>query len=122
MCYFELYILKNKRNSNRKQYKKLIALAVTIFIFIISIVIGMNINYDITANYMKNVFIKFIYLILFEGFIILMTYFIYRYEMCEKKILSKIVGICIIVSIVSIGLVFITNFLEKIYIIIYLDI
>ena len=44
-----------------------------------------------------------------------MTYFIYRYEMCEKKILSKIVGICIIVSIVSIGLVFITNFLEDIY-------
>lgn len=112
---FELYILKNKEIQIESSIKKLIALAVTIFIFIISIVIGMNINYDITANYMKNVFIKFIYLILFEGFIILMTYFIYRYEMCEKKILSKIVGICIIVSIVSIGLVFITNFLEDIY-------
>lgn len=112
---FELYILKNKEIQIESSIKKLIALAATIFIFIISIVIGMNIDYDITANYMKNVFIKFIYLILFEGFIILMTYFIYRYEMREKNILSKVVGVCIMFSIVSIGLIFITNFLEDIY-------
>lgn len=112
---FELYILKNKEIQIESSIKKLIALAATIFIFIISIVIGMNINYDITANYMKNVFIKFIYLILFEGFIILMTYFIYRYEMREKNILSKVAGVCVMLSIVGIGLIFITNFLEDIY-------
>lgn len=107
------------QNNNKIQMgvnmKKLVTLAAIIFIFILAILLGMTIDYNITANYVKNIFIKFSYLLLFEGFILLMTYFIIKYEIFEKNILSKIIGICIIVSIVSVGLIFVTNFLEDIY-------
>lgn len=112
---FELRAFKNKDIQREKNIKKLITLATTIFAIIIAIFIGIGINYDTTTNYMRNVFIKFIQLVLFEGSIIFMTYFIYKYEMCEKNILSKIIGSFVIISIVSVGLIFITNFFEDIY-------
>lgn len=86
-----------------------------IFTFIIAIMIGMNINYNMTMNYMKNVFIKFLSLVLFELVVSSITYFSIRYELFEKNKVNQIISIFVIVPVVSIGLIYATNFFEDIY-------
>jgi len=114
---FQLYILKNsvKLEKNDITLRILIMLASNIFIFIISILIGMNADYDITMNYMKNVFIKFMSLLIFEGFITVITYLSVRYELFEKSKLNQIASILVVVPLICIGMIFLSNFLVDIY-------
>lgn len=111
---FQVYMLRNSEQ-NSIILRVLIMLAATIFSFIIAILLGMNRNYDITMNYMKNVFIKFISLLIFEGIIIIVTYLSVKYELFEKNKLNQIASILVVVPLIIIGIIFFSNFFADIY-------
>lgn len=113
---FQMCTLKNFENKDDTTILRiLLMLASNIFVFIIAILVGMNIDYNNTINYMKNVFIKFISLLVIEGGIIELTYLSIRYELFEKNKLNQIASILVVVPLIIIGIMFFSNFLADIY-------
>lgn len=116
---WELHEIRKKKADSKKDdkgtIKVLIALMVLIFTLIIVLMMGMGLNYKITTNYVLNVLTKFGGIVLFDGIIMFILYFILRYEVYRRGILNKILGIFVMIPLLGIGVMYFMNYLSDMF-------
>jgi len=111
----EIVEQEDRNGYSKNTIKILILFTWILFEFIVSILIGMKVNYYNTIKYVNNVFTKFLFITIVEGFIGIILYFIARYEIYKRGILHKVLGAFIALSVLFIGVIFLMNFSEDIF-------
>jgi len=111
----EIIEQKDKNIYSKNTIKILILFTWILLEFIVAILIGMNVNYYNTIKYVNNVFTKFFFIAIVEGFISITLYFVARYEIYKRGILSKVLGIFVALPVLFMGIIFLMNFSEDIF-------